>query len=192
MSIKKNLHTFSIILIIAMLLTMSACVESKTVKSIEDCYQISANGDSTYSYEITDLKGNVLYSESDAIKSPTISPLSTSVLEVSTQTGTGLSTNWAIYCDVETGEVSDKFFYVLGAKDGYVLYVKYEDNMHTIICRNIFDAHALTQEYRVDGELVVLDSFSKADFSTEGVATISYTSGDAAAQREYIHIYFPD
>ncbi len=192
MATKKNLRTFSVILIVAILLAMSACTDNEAQINIEECYQIRTNSDLTYSYEITDFKGNVLFSESAAIKPPNIKPLSTSVLEVSTQTGTGLSTNWAIYCDVETGKTSEKFFYVLGAKDGYVLYVKYEDKVHTIICRNIFDSKALTQEYRVDDELVVLDSFSKADFKTEGVATISYASGDTAIRQEYIHIYFPD
>ena len=192
MTAKKAMRAFSTILTILMLLTMSACTERETLKNIEDCYKIHTNSDLTYSYKITDFKGNVLFSESAAIKPPNIKPLSPSVLEVSAQAGTGLSTNWAIYCDVETGKTSEKFFYVLGAKDGYVLYVKYEDKVHTIICRNIFDSKALTQEYRVDDELVVLDSFSKADFKTEGVATISYASGDTAIRQEYIHIYFPD
>lgn len=192
MAIKKNSHTFSIILIIAMLLTMNACTQSEALKSIEDCYQIHTNSDLTYSYEITNLKGKVIYSESSVVKALTIKPLSPSVLEVSAQAGTGLSTNRAVFCDVKNSNVSETFYYVLGAKDGYVFYVNYENKVHTIICRNIFDSKALTQEYRVNDELVVLDSFSKADFETEGVAKISYLTGDTAITQEYITIYFPN
>ena len=190
MATKKNLRTFSILLIITMLLSMSACAKNETLKNIEDCYQCHTNDDLTYSYEITNLKGKVIYSESSVIKPPTVRALSASVLEVSAQAGSGLSTNRSVFCDVKTSNVSDTFYYVLGAKDDYVFYVKYIDKVHTIICQNIFHPEALTQEYRVEDDLVVLDSFSKADFETEGVATISYLTGDAAIQQEYIHIYF--
>ncbi len=191
MATKTNTRIFYIIVVVAILLTMSACTENDTLKNIEDCYQIHTNSDLTYSYEIMNLRGNVIYSESSVIKAPTIKPLSSSVLEVSAQAGTGLSTNRAVFCDVKNSNVSETFHYVLGAKDGYVFYVNYENQVHTIICRNIFNPKALTQEYRVDDELVVLDSFSKADFETEGVAKISYLTGDAAITQEYITIYFP-
>ena len=192
MATKKDLRIFSVTIIVALLLTMSACTKNETLKNIEDCYRIRTNNDLTYSYEITDFKGNILFSESAAIKHPNIKPLSTSVLEVSTQAGTGLSTNWAIYCNVETGKISEKFSHVLGAKDGYVFYVTYKDKVHSIICQSIFGPEALTQEYRVDDELVVADSFSKADFETEGVAKISYYTGDTAIEQKFASIYFPN
>lgn len=189
---KKRSAYFSIILVIALLLTMSACAEAKMLKSIDDCYQIRNNGDLTYSYEITNLKGKVIYSESSVTKAPAINPLSPSVLEVTAQAGTGLSTNRAVFCDVKHSIVSETFHYVLGAKDGYVIYMKYEDKVHTIVCQNIFDPKAFTQEYRVEDELVVPDSFSKADFETEGVAKISYLTGDTTITQAYITIYFPE
>lgn len=192
MTEKKLCAFFSIIITISVLLTTSACKENETQKNVEDCYKIHTNSDLTYSYEITDFKGNVLLSESAAIKPPNIKPLSPSVLEVSTQTGTGLSTNWAIYCNAERGKISEKFFFVLGAKDGYVFYVNYENKVHTIICQNIFDSGVLKQEYIVDDEFVVLDSFSKADFVTEGVAKISYLTGDTVINQKYITINFPE
>ena len=114
----KNLRFFLITIVI--LMALSACTKKNTLNSIEDCYDIRTNYDLTYAYEITDLAGNVLLSDPAAFREPTIMPISDSVLEVSTQTGTGLSTNWAIYCDVETGQVSEKYNYVLGAEDGYV------------------------------------------------------------------------
>ena len=60
---KKRSAYFAIILVVALLLTMSACAEDNMLKSIDDCYQIRNNGDLTYSYEITNLKGKVIYSE---------------------------------------------------------------------------------------------------------------------------------
>ena len=192
MATKKNLRTFSVILIVAILLAMSACTDNETQINIEECYQIRTNSDLTYSYEITNLKGKVIYSESSVIKPPTVRLLSNSVLEVSAQAGTGLSTNRSVFCDIKTSNVSDTFYYVLGAKDDYVFYIKYIDQVHTIVCQNIFDSEELTQEYRVEDDLIVLNSFSKADFGTEGVAIISYLTGDTAIQQEYIHIYFGD
>jgi len=126
-----------------MLLVLHTCSEKEIFKNIEDCYHISTNNDLTYFYEVTGFKGNVLVLESAAIKEPTIKALSTSVLEVSTQTGTGLPTNWAIYCDVEAGNFSEKHTYVSGTKDDYVFYFEYKEGTHSIICQNIFDKKAL-------------------------------------------------
>ena len=191
MATKKNLRTFSVILIVAILLAMSACTDNEVQINIEECYQFRTNSDLTYSYEITNLKGTVIYSESSVIKAPIVKPLSPSVLEVSTQAGTGLSTNRSVFCDVKNSNISETFYYVLGAKDDYVLYIKYENNVHSIICENIFDPKAPKQKYRVEDELVVLDSFSKADFETEDVAKISYLIGNATITKKYITIYFP-
>ena len=192
MDTKKKLHILPIILVIALLLTMSACTKSETPRDIEDCYQIHANSDLTYSYEITNLSGKVIYSESSVRKAPTIKPLSPSVLAVSAQTGTGLSTNRAVFCDVQNSIVSETFYYVLGAKDGYVFYVENKDKVHTIICRNIFDSTVPAQEYKVEDEFVVLDSFSEADFEINGVAKISYLTSDSVITQKYITISFHD
>ena len=192
MVIKRNLRTFSILLIVAMLLTMSACTKNEAPKNIEECCQIRTNSDLTYSYDITNLKGKVIYSESSVLTAPAVKPLSSSVLEVPVQAGIGLATNRAVFCDLKNSIVSEVFHYVLGATDRYVLYVQYEDQVNRIICQNIFDFKALMQEFRIDDPLVVWNSFSEADFSTDGVATISYLTGDTAVQQEYLHIYLPD
>ncbi len=186
---KKRPAYFSIILVIALLLTMSACAEDKMLKSIDDCYQIRNNGDLTYSYEIMNLKGKVIYSESSVVKAPTIKPLSPSVLEVSAQAGTGLSTNRAVFCDVKNSNVSETFYYVLGAKDGYVFYVEYIENEYSIICQSIFDTDSYRQVYSLEDPLIVPDSFSRADLEIDGVAIISYLSGDT---EKHITVYFPN
>ena len=71
-------------------------------------------------------------------------------------------------------------------------------------CQLVFDLHIIGTSLMVEGtrpdvtvrvvddELVVLDSFSKADFVTEGVAKISYLTGDTAINQKYITINFPE
>lgn len=176
-----------LILLTSIFITFNAC----TKQNAEDYCQISTNSDLSYSYKITDRRGNILFSEDAAKKEPSMKFLTPAVLEISTQADYRLSTNWAIYCNVKTGVVSEKFTYVLGAKDKYIFYVEYKDGVHSIICQNIFDKEAMFQEYILDIP-VVLDSFGKANFETDGVASIPYATGETTISQQHIRIYFPN
>ena len=159
--------------------------------SPSEMYHITRNGDFTYSYQIVDKKGVVLFSEDHAMRKPEIEQLSSNILGITVQAGTGLSTNWAVYCDTENSKVSETFQYVLMTRDDYVIYVDIENGEHSIVVQNIFDKskyckkHMLTNCSPVAGDVVI-----EAKPKGEGAAVVTYFTGEDYAETELV-ITFP-
>lgn len=156
-----------------------------------DLYSIIKNDDLTYSYKITDKNGKIILSEDNATHEPKFEQVNTYILGLTTQTGTGLSTNRAVYCDVENSKVSETFQYVLMAQGDYVVYVVYEKNEHNIIVQNIFDKsqyykkYVLTNCSPVAGDVVI-----HTKPNGEGVAVVTYLTG-ADYRETKLTIQFP-
>ena len=156
-----------------------------------DMYSITKNNDLTYTYKVVDKNGNVLFSKDNATREPNVEQVNTYILELKVQTGTGQSTNWAVYCDVENSKVSETFQYVLMAQGNYVLYANYENGEHSIIVQNIFDKseyykkHILTNCSPVAGDIVI-----GAKPNGEGIAVVTYLTGEDYTETE-MTIKFP-
>ena len=187
MATKKDLRIFSVILIVTMLLTLSACTDDEAQINIEECYQIRTNSDLTYSYEITNLRGKVIFSESSVIKPPKIRPLSNSVLEVSAQAGTGLSTNRAVFCDVKNSNVSETFHYVLGVKGDNVVCADYKEGKHFITVQNIFDKSIYYKTYELENVSPIAADFALGcEFDSDNKVTITYLAGEDYTETKLI------
>ncbi|MBE7013490.1 MAG: hypothetical protein E7416_05425 [Ruminococcaceae bacterium] len=157
---------------------------------ITESYSITKNEDLTYSYEITDKNGKVLLYDNSA-REPKIEQVNTNVLGVSIQTGTGLSTNWAIYCDVEKSQISETFNYVLGAQGDYVIYANLENSKHSIVVQNIFDKTAYYKTHILeDASSVAADVVVDFKLKGEDRAIVTYLSGEKYTKTD-ITIYFP-
>ena len=156
-----------------------------------DMYSITRNDDLTYSYKIVDKNGNVLFSKDNATREPDVEQVNTYILGLKVQTGTGQSTNWAVYCDVENSKVSEAFQYVLMAQGNYVLYANYENGEHSIIVQDIFDKsqyykkHILANCSPVAGDIVI-----GAKPNGEGIAIVTYLTGENYTETE-LTIEFP-
>ena len=154
---------------------------------ISQCYSVTYNGDFTYSYQVTDQQGNVLLCDDHSTREPSIEQVNTNILGVTIQTGTGLSTNWAIYCDVEKGQISETFQYVLGAQDDYVIYVTYENGQHGIVVQDIFNEAAYYQTYLPENcSPVAADVVIGCEFNGSGRATITYLTGEDYTEENLI------
>lgn len=154
---------------------------------ISQCYSVTYNGDFTYSYQVTDQQGNVLLCDDHSTREPSIKQVDTNILGVTIQTGTGLSTNWAIYCDVEKGQISETFQYVLGAQGDYVIYVTYKNGQHGIVVQDIFDKAAYCQAYPLeDCSPVAADVVVGCEFNGNGTATITYLTGEDYTETDLI------
>ena len=144
-----------------------------------DMYSITKNDDLTYTYKVIDKNGNVLFSKDNATREPKVEQVNKYILGLYVQTGTGLSTNWAVYCDVENSKVSETFQYVLMAQGNYVIYANYENGEHSVIVQNIFDKseyykkHILTNCSPVAGDIVI-----GAKRNGEGIAVVTYLTGN--------------
>ncbi|MBR3779390.1 MAG: hypothetical protein IKL13_06710 [Clostridia bacterium] len=156
-----------------------------------DMYSITRNDDLTYTYKVVDKNGNVLFSKDNATREPDVEQVNTYILGLKVQTGTGQSTNWAVYCDVENSKVSEAFQYVLMAQGNYVLYANYENGEHSIIVQDIFDKsqyykkHILANCSPVAGDIVI-----GAKPNGEGIAIVTYLTGENYTETE-LTIEFP-
>ena len=156
-----------------------------------DMYSITRNDDLTYTYKVVDKNGNVLFSKDNATREPDVEQVNTYILGLKVQAGTGQSTNWAVYCDVENSKVSETFQYVLMAQGNYVLYANYENGEHSIIVQDIFDKsqyykkHILANCSPVAGDIVI-----GAKPNGEGIAIVTYLTGENYTETE-LTIEFP-
>ena len=77
---------------------------------------ITQQANKTYSYEITDYKGRIIDYEDNLTREPKRQKVSTDVVGISVQTGTGLSTNYATYFDLENSKISETLSPFMSAK----------------------------------------------------------------------------
>ena len=192
---RKYLFVF---LALCLVLSFSACDALNTTSETEDSsprtsfYSISTNEDLTYSYQIVDKNGNVLFSDNHSQREPHIEQISDDVYSVTIQTGTGRSTNWAIYCDVENSRVSETFQYVLGAQGEYVFFADFNDGVHSLVVQNIFDSNIYQKTYTLKDCSSFADPIVGLSFKDNGKAIISYLTGsETMIAQTSATIYFP-
>lgn len=144
-----------------------------------ECFAVWYRSGKGYSYQITDRNGNVLLSEDDVRSEPHIEQVSEDVVGVWRQAGTGRSTNLAQYCNINTGALSEVFYYMVGAAGNYVVYVNYEDGQHSVVVQHIFDGTAYYCEYVLsDASPVAADVHVELQFTDEDTALFTYLTGE--------------
>lgn len=151
---------------------------------ITDLYTVSKNSDNTYTYQFTDADGRLLFEKENSAKAPQVELIAPSVYEIITQTGTGLSTNWAVYCDIENSRTSDIFYYVLEAQKNYVIFVEYENGKHRVIVQDIFDKSAYYKTYELEKGAPAADGIVNCKFNGEDSVTVTYLAGEGSAETE--------
>ena len=164
------------ILLAACIFIFSACTGEPAKQA---AYTVSQNEDQTYSYKIFDRKGNVLFGDDRCAQEPRIEKVTDRVYSVTVQAGTGLATNWAVFCDMESRRVSETFHYVLMAQGDYVIYVARENEQTSIVVENIFDKAAYCKAYPLSGcSAVAGDVVLGAQPAGEDIAEVTYLAGD--------------
>lgn len=163
--------------------------EDKVYKDVTDLYTLTKNDDNTYSYSFSDLEGKILFEKDDVIREPKINQIADNVYELITQTGTGLSTNWAVYCDVKNSQTSDIYYYVLAAKENYVICGGHKNSEHFIVVQEIFDTDGdrYYKEYKLeDASPVAADFTVYCNFDTSGNAIVTYITGNDYTEKDLI------
>ena len=180
MKITKSVSfILAVVLFCIMLAGCTTKPEEKGYKDITDLYSLTKNEDNTYSYSFADLNGNVLFEKENMVREPKINMVSVNVYELITQTGTGLSTNWAVYCDVEISKVSETFYYVLATQGEYVVCADYKDGKPFIIIQNIFNKSVYYKTYELENVSPVAADFALGcEFDGDNNAIISYLTGE--------------
>ncbi len=176
------------ILLAACIFLFCACGKAPAKQA---AYSVVQNEDQTYSYKIFDQKGNVLFGDDRCAQEPRIEKVTDRVYSVTVQAGSGLSTNWAVFCDAKNSRVSEPFHYVLMAQGDYVIYVARENEQTSIVVENIFDKAAYCKAYPLSGcSDVAGDVVLGAQPAGEGTAEVTYLTGDDYTQAT-LTIQFP-
>ena len=163
-------------------------VELHTGEPTLEEISISYNrGQFTYSYIIKDAKGAILCEEKNATREPEILRTGLDIYGLCTQAGTGRSTNYAVFYDLENGRISEPFYYVLTALREYVIYVDLQEGRHFIVVENIFDPSAYSEKYELTNPSPVaadiVTFWSYAGINNNGVS-ITYLSGENYTETE--------
>ncbi len=138
-------------LIKVLILIFSGCNGNYDINQL---YKITDNGNFTYDYVIKDRHDNILISDKNVSREPKVNVINEDLLSVSVQTGTGISTRWTIYCDVNSGDVSDTYYSVLGEYAENVVFANYDNGRHSVIIQDIFNKGEYLKE-------VVLEDISE-------------------------------
>jgi len=132
---KKRL-IITLCLINVLIVILSGCDGNYDINQL---YEITDNGNFTYDYVIKDRHDNILISDKDVSRKPKVNVINEDLLSISVQTGTGISTRWTIYCDVNSGNVSDTYYSVLGEYEENVVFANYDNGRHSVIIQDIFN-----------------------------------------------------
>ncbi len=188
--------SFLVVLVVLLCLVLVSCSnesDDKGYKDITDLYTSTQNDDNTYSYSFFDLNGNLLFKKEGVVREPKVNQIDVTVYELITQTGTGLSTNWAVYCDVENSKISDTYYYVLAAQENYVICGDFKNGQHFIIVQEIFDADGdcYYKEYKLENVSPVADFVIDCKIDTNGNSVVTYLTGDNYTETD-LTIYLPE
>ncbi len=147
--------------------------------------QIQRNEDLSYNYTVYDRKGTVLYKLDKYHREPKILESSATVCGLVIQAGTGLSTNWAVFFDVEHSKISETFYYVLASQGDYVIYANCEEDNHSIVVQNIFDTSAYCEAYELENIPPVAADFTTGyEFNSNGNIIVTYLTGENYAEAQ--------
>lgn len=157
---------------------LSSC-KNHSAESSDSHVLITQHTDLTYSYEITDYSGRTIAHVDDLIQEPRRQYVSTDVVGICLQAGTGLSTNYAVYYDLKNGVISETFQYVLAAKNDFVVYADCRNGEHFIIAQNIFDKDRYYTEHQLENvSPVAADCAIDGYFDAQGNVIITYLTGE--------------
>lgn len=180
MKIKQALSVLIFLLLLLNIVGCSNKQEDTGHKGVADLYTSVKNDDNTYSYSFSDLEGKILFENSNIAREPKIHEIAVSVYELITQTGTGLSTNWAVYCDAKNSETSDIYYYVLAAKENYVICGDFKNGEYLIVVQEIFDRNGdhYYKEYQLENISPAVDFVVDCTIDANGNAIVTYLTGD--------------
>lgn len=139
-----------------------------------------------FSVYIYDKDGKVLYCDRFE-KEPEISLVSDSTVKLCVQTGTGLSTNWAMFFNCRNGDTSETFQYVLASEGDYVIYGDYDQKTEerSIVVQHIFVGSLYYKRYVLENASPVAADFAEINSLGGGKYEITYLVGEDYGQETF-------
>ena len=147
---------------------------------VKDCYTYTENTDGTYSYQVEWRGGGVLCRDENRIRPAFFDAVSEDVLRISGQAGIDATTQWAMFCDIQLGRVSERLGGYLAAVDNRIACLEQRTGAyHVFVCdpfepQQYVDVVTLEGMSVLDGEKVLVDSVLGED----GVLTVTYPTAE--------------
>ncbi|MBE6711892.1 MAG: hypothetical protein E7580_00065 [Ruminococcaceae bacterium] len=157
--------------------------------SLSQFYTITSNVDYTVTYKIKDKDGKVMLTDT-ASRSRFIYQVNENVLAYWGAGGTGFGTRWAVFCDVETGIVTEIKGSFLVAQGDYVVLSKFENGAFFVVVQDIFSPSRYCKMHMLDNPSPSADVICAARLNGEGKAIVTYLTGDDYQEKE-MEISFP-
>lgn len=156
--------------------------------SLYDNCQVQYSGESgLYSYTVYDNRGNVMISGENLEQYPTTDYVGMGVIGVSLPIPEDASVYKSVYCNVESGEISEPFLHVIEAHEGYVVYLFENEGQYSVVVQNIFDAQAYSKAYPLeDFNPDAKYPISCFGISAGGDAKIVYDSSESEQEKTLI------
>ena len=178
------------VLSLVMLLALCACGEeeeevvtnppiAKEDYSAEQSYHLAQNGDGTFNFQVANHIGQTLYLRTELKYEPAFTALNKDLLQVVVKEGNGLTNQWAVFCNVDTGYVSKVFAGFLHANTTHVAYVEFLTGQYHVFVANLespeTDLTAVTLEglTKDDGQ----DPITGLEVTEQGDLLVSYRAG---------------
>ena len=144
-----------------------------------------------YSYAVYDDRENVMISGENLEQYPTTDYVGMGVIGVSLPSPEDVSTDKTVYCNVESGEISEPFLHVIDAHEGYVMYVSENQGQYCVVVQDIFDVQAYSEAYPLENfNPDAKYPISCSGISAGGDAEIVYKSGENE-QEKTLTVHLP-
>ena len=144
-----------------------------------------------YSYAVYDDRGNVMISGENLEQYPTTDYVGMGVIGVSLPCPEDAFTDKTVYCNVESGEISEPFLHVIDAHEGYVMYVAEKQGQYSVVVQDIFDVQAYSEAYPLENfNPDAKYPISCSGISAGGDAEIVYKSGENE-QEKTLTVHLP-
>ncbi len=167
-------RTIISLLIAAMAFSLCACSAGDEPAAH---YEVKQTDGLNFSYTVYGNNGKVL-DEGESQKEPVFASAGEDILRMTVQTGTGLSTNYAVFYDLKNGEVSDTYHYVLTAENGYVVCIEYTDGELFAVVDGLFENAPYHTELKLESAAAAADFTPEASIDASGNVTVTYPTAD--------------
>ena len=146
-----------------------------------DCFILTENKDGTYSFAVKNYMGGTMYSEKNLAVKPTFTQVNDYVLCVSGMDSkeNNLS-RWAVYCNIRSMDVSQRYRYVLATVENKVAYLDYMSEKWVVVSYAPLDHSVAMEATELPGLTISETGNPKISYTTtkKGELKVSYTTED--------------
>lgn len=148
---------------------------------VSECYTIKKAEDGTYSVEITNTKGGVMFSEKNLAEKPQVTVVDDNLLSVSGMLSkkNNLS-GWAILFNVRTATSSQRYDHVLATKKNHVAFLDRRDDKWVVIVERPYSPGGEFESTELPGLTITKTGSPKIAYRTleSGDLEVSYTTAE--------------